>query len=309
MKQKQKSKRIGPLLAAAAAFAIWGFNTPLIEKSLTSFPLFTLVFLKFLVSGIVFGFLASRHWKKVSPKLWPRIVLATIFGYFLNGVLFYKGVMLTGGLNASLLYLLAPLVLYFSSIRFLKERYDHKLLVSVLAGFAGTILIVGAPLLTGHEGTRGDVLGNILIILAVGTDVAGTILIKPVLKKVPTMQISAIRAVLGTFMMFPLILHEFPKLAHLQIGTVTGLTLGYNLVFSSIVAVYLYHWALARVSGEQISPLQYLDPTIGAIASMVLLAQRPAPTTIAGIVLVFGGLYLGGANTMKTGHHHATHHR
>jgi len=309
VKKIQKNTKLGPILACATAFTIWGLNTPLIEKSLALFPLFSLIFLKFLVGAIVFLFLARKNWKKVPAKVWMRITVATLFGYGLNAALFYKGVMLTGGLNASLIYLLAPLMLYFCSIKFLKERYNHKLLFSVVAGFAGTILIVSTPLLVGQSGTRGSLLGNILIILAVVTDVIGTILIKPVLKKVPTLQISAIRSAIGAIMLAPFIVHELPSIAHIQMSTLGTFALGYNLLFASVIAMYLYHWGLARIKGEQISPLQYLDPTVGAIASMIILAERPAATTLLGIVLVFCGLYMGEARKLRLSHHHTTHYR
>jgi len=303
-----KQKKLGPILACGTAFTIWGFNTPLVEKSLATFPLFSLIFLKFLVSAIVFMLLASKNWKKVPSKLWLRIVVATLFGYGLNTVLFYRGLMLTNGLNASLIYLLAPITLYFCSMKFLKESYNHKLLSSVIISFMGTVLIVITPLLIGQNGVNGSLLGNFLVILAVVADIIGTIVIKPVLKKVPTMQISAIRSSIGIFMIMPFIIHEIPRLAHIQLSTLSVFTLVYNLLFASIIAVYLYHWGLARISGEQVSPLQYLDPTVGAIASMVILAQRPSPTIIIGIILVFFGLYMGGAHKFRL-NHHSTHHR
>jgi len=306
--KKTKKSQLIPVLACALAFAIWGFNTPMSEKTMTVVPLFLLLFLRFILSTAVFGALAIRRWKPIPTKLWPRIFVATLFGYVINAVTFYKGVTMTGGLNASLIYLLGPILLYFASIRILKDRYSHKLMLSVVAGFFGTVLIVAAPLFAGQGSTGGSLIGNVLIIVAAVTDVLGTILIKPVLKKVSTMQLVAVRSAITLAFMVPLIFHELPQIPHIHLTPETTLTLGYNLIFSTLIGIYLYHWGFRRVSGVRMSPLQYLDPTVGAIASMIILSQRPAASTLVGISLVFAGLYAGGGHKLRIAHH-ATHHR
>jgi drug/metabolite transporter (DMT)-like permease len=120
----RKNKQFRPILACGIAYVIWGINTPLIKTSLVSFPLFPLLALKYMIGAVVFMLLVRKKWQPLSSKLWLRIVVATFSGYFVNAILLYKGIELTGGLNTSLIYLLAPLALYFLSIRFLKERYN-----------------------------------------------------------------------------------------------------------------------------------------------------------------------------------------
>lgn len=145
------NKKMLPILASTAAFIIWGLNTPLVKISLETVPSFLILFVKFSFGALVFGMLARKQRRHVIANLRLRIIIATLFGYVLTTIMFYQGIKLTGGLNASLLYLLAPLFLYFFSIKFLRERYNSKLLVGVISGLFGAALIISAPLLAGQR--------------------------------------------------------------------------------------------------------------------------------------------------------------
>jgi drug/metabolite transporter (DMT)-like permease len=305
---RRKNKQILPIIALGMAFALWGLNTPLIKTSLESIPLFSLLFVKFTIGGTVFAFLAHKRWRPLPKKLRYRIIIATISGYVFTTALLYQGIKLTGGLNASLIYLLAPLGLYILSIKILKDRYDSSLLIGVIAGLLGALLIIGAPLLNSDSPSNSNLLGNILILAAISTDIIGTILIKPALGKIPVVQMTAVRFIIAAVVLLPFTFHEFSRLADVSISLATYLALTYNFIFATLVAFYLYHWGLRRISAEQASPLHYLDPMVGAVASIIILGERLTTTMIAGIILVVCGLYFGEVRKRKPVRH-ISHHR
>ncbi len=305
---KHKNKKMLPILACGLAYVLWGLNTPVIKISVDAIPVFQLLLIKFLLGSIVFGALAARNWRPIPKSIRWRIIAATISGYVLTTALLYKGIQLTGGLNASLLYLLAPLVLFFFSIKFLKERFDSKLLVGVIAGLLGAVLIIGGPLLTGSEGADGNILGNALIIGAILADVVGTILIKPTLKRLSAVQMTAIRFWIATIVLIPFSVSGLPALADVTIDTRTFIALVYSLVFATLIAFYIYQWGFRRISGEQVSTLHYLDPMVGAVGSIVLLGDQVTTLMIVGVGLVLAGLYFSEVHKLKI-IHHISHHR
>lgn len=305
---KKKNKQLLPILACGTAFALWGLNTPFIKTSLLTVPIFILLFAKYFVGATFFTAISYKSWKPVKKQVRTKIIIATILGYALTSALMYKGIEMSGGLSASLIYLLAPLILYFSSIRFLKEKYNSRLLIGVVAGFIGAVLIMLAPILSGHGAASTNIIGNLLVFLAVLADVAATILIKPAMGKISAMQITSMRFIIAGVVMIPFALAELHKVSNIIWNQETIIAVGYNLIFATIIGYFLFHWGYKKVSGEQLSPLHYLDPLFGAVGSIVLLSERPSATVIIGIVLIGSGLYFGEAHKLKIGHHIA-HHR
>jgi drug/metabolite transporter (DMT)-like permease len=170
------------------------------------------------------------------------------------------------------------------------------------------VLIIGTPYISHNSGSKFNLLGNALIVLAIATDILGTILIKPALKKVPIVQMTAIRFMIAVLLFIPFVIPGLSDLRHIHISPASYVALGFNFIFATLVAFYLYHWGFSKINGEQLSPLYYLDPMVGSVASIIILGERPTITLLGGVVLVFCGLYFGEAHKLKTGHH-IGHHR
>src|SRR6476659_4829708 len=167
LKVIRKKEKLYAIFACGSAFALWGLNTPLIKASLLSVPLFSLLAFKYAVAAVVFSALAITSWQSLKKATHAKIFIATIFGYVLTSIAMYKGIQMTGGLNASLIYLLTPLFIFTFSVHVLKERYNGKLFFGVFLGLIGAILLVSSPLLVIHSATPGNPIGNLLIMVAV----------------------------------------------------------------------------------------------------------------------------------------------
>lgn len=287
----RKNKQLFPILAMGVAFILWGLNTPFIKIGLDSIPVLSLVAIKYCFGAVVFVLLTYKTWRKLPKGIWLRIIIATSSGYVLASILFYEGIKLTGALDGSLIYLTAPLLLYVLSIEILKERFSARLLVGVIAGLVGAFLIIGEPILNQGHGDSTNLLGGLLILAAVITDVIGGIMIKPILKKVAPMQITAVRFAIAAVIMLPFVIFQSPQLATVEITTSLMIAVGYNLIFATLITFSLYHWSLSKMSSEQTTPFYYLDPMFGAVGAMVILDERLSTLALSGIMLIVIGLY------------------
>lgn len=150
--------------------------------------------------------------------------------------------------------------------------------------------------------------GNLLIITAALCDVIGTILIKPTLSKLPVTQIVAMRFTIAAIILLPLATTQFNSIGRIEFSTGVIIALVYNFTFATIAAFFLFHWSLRHISGEQISPLHYLDPTTGAVGSIFILGEQLTTSMLLGTVLIIVGLYF--SETRKLYHiPHIGHHR
>jgi drug/metabolite transporter (DMT)-like permease len=288
MLKKLKQK---PVLAFVLAYALWGFNTPMIQIGLKTVPLYPLILFKFGGAGLFFTFLSRKKWMKLKATHWVRVVAATLFGYTLTSVLVYQGIKETGSLNGSLIYLLIPFLVYVLSIEILKDRFSLKLLLGVLTGFVGAGIIVAAPLFTGKAVSHGSIQGNLLLLVGVCTDALGTIAIKPIISKAPVLQITSVRFIIATISILPFALPQLSQLSSVNFSPSVIGALAFNFIGATLIAYYLYHFGLKKISAERTSPLYYIDPVVGTVASIILLNEHMTPVVIAGIILVLIGIY------------------
>lgn len=302
-----RKNRFLPLFALATAFILWGLNSPFIAIALDSLPVMSLIAIKYCFGAAVFLYFGRKQWSKIPGALWGHIIIATICGYLLASIFFYEGIKLTGALNASLLYLASPLLLYFLSIEVLKDKFSAKLLVGVITGLVGAFLIVGAPIFDSQYNGTTSVLGSLLILAAAVTDIVGSILIKPTLSKVSPMQITAIRFTIAAIIFSPFLLIQAPQLAAVEITSSLVVAVGYNLIFATLASFFLYHWGLSKISSEQSSPFYYLDPMFGAVGAMVILGEVLTTYVLAGAALIVVGLIVSEGH--RPHFRHFGHHR
>ena len=63
-------------------------------------------------------------------------------------------------------------------------------------------------------------------------------------------------------------------------------------VFSSILAYTLFYWILKYMEASRVAAVDYLQPFIVVLLSMVFLGERPTGHVISGGALVLLGVYL-----------------
>jgi drug/metabolite transporter (DMT)-like permease len=70
------------------------------------------------------------------------------------------------------------------------------------------------------------------------------------------------------------------------------ISIGYLVVFGSILAFVFLQVGVARIGAARASAFTLLVPLFGVALSIVFLGERPSPLAIAGGVVVLAGLWL-----------------
>ncbi len=314
-----------PIIALILAHLIWGANFVVAKVTLQEFPVFTLAFLRFAFACVL---LAPFFWaentknlpdgkklnapfrSKIDKKDLPKLVAIGIFIVTLNITFFFLGMQRTSATSASVLTLIIPMISVFVGWIFLKEKIYVVNLLGLLLGFLGALIIIGLPqLITGNFSLE-NTLGNIFIILASISFVIGATFSRQMLKKYPSLIITAFAFLIGVITFFiPVILDyvENPVWTyHVSILGVLGLT--YMVLLSSISAYFLYEWGLARTSLVSADLFQYLEPFIAAGLAVLVLGEKITFSFLIGAVLIALGVYWGTFG--KEAHHkHQKAHR
>lgn len=302
-----------PYLALFLAHLIWGANFVVAKVTLQEFPPMSLAFLRFALASLFLAPFFYAYTRKGSPRHvkiekqdLPKLIAIGVLIITLNITFFFEGIKRTSAIDASVLTLIIPILSILTGWWFLKEKVYLINLGGILLGFLGALVIVGVPQLITGGISATMVLGNILIILASVSWVFGALISKGILKKYPSMVVTAIAFIVGTItFILPASLEYLQNPTWPSQITILGLLgLVYMTLLSSISAYFLFEWGLAKTSVGIADLFQYIEPFIATFLAVTILSEKLSPTFLTGSALIGVGVYLG---TLAKEAHHRHH--
>lgn len=287
-----KRKYLIPILALSIAEIAWGINTVFIKMGLQSIPPSIFITIRFLLASLIIIPFAFTHWKPLKKKEWFLLLLASIFNITLNALAMNIGLTKTSAINAAVILMLEPIVLFMLSAAYLKEGLNLKTFIGIIVALIGSLIIIGKP---GQAGTdhMAAMSGNLLIVIAVFCSVIGILICKPIAKKVGSYQMTFMLTFPG---IIPVALYSITQIHTWNVKetskqSVYGL---FGSVVTIIIANFLFYYALRYKKAESIGVYQYLSPIATFVAAWFLLGEYPNGKFIFGTALVFLGVYVGG---------------
>lgn len=278
------------ILALIIANIIWGAAPPIFKWSLQNIEPFTLAFLRFGIASLLLLPFTFHHLKIEQKDLKPLILLS-LLGISFNISLFFWGLKLAPAINAPIIATAGPIFLVLGSFFVLKEPPKKKIIFGTLVGLLGVILIIFRPLF--EDGFNPAVLGNLLFIGATLGAVGHTILAKEIIPKYQAVTITFWSFSIGAITFLPFFFWEVKKngfLTNLATPGITGLLFG--IFLSSVLAYFLFHWAIKYLWAQEVGVFAYLDPVVAIILAIPLLGEIPTSTYLLGSILVFLGIFI-----------------
>lgn len=290
---------------------IWGGNFVVAKVTLQEFPPMSLAFLRFSFACLFLApfFFSQSKKVKIDKKDLPYLIAVGVFIITLNIAFFFEGIKRTTAIDASVLTLIIPILSVLLGWGYFKEKIYLINLLGIFLSLVGTLVIIGLPqLLTGSISTQ-MLLGNILVILASISWVIGAAFSKQMLKKYPSLTVTAIAFMVGAVVMFiPATLEYLENPSWPQQITVLGLFgLTYMILLSSISAYFLFEWGLSKTSIIAADLFQYIEPFVASFLAVMILAERITVSFIIGAGLIAVGVFLGTLAKEAHYRHHKAH--
>ncbi|PTM43600.1 EamA family transporter [Bosea sp. 124] len=158
-------------------------------------------------------------------------------------------------------------------------------LVGIMAGLAGTVLIVGVQAMSGV----GEQFSAQLALVAASLCYAGAALFGRHFKGLDPIMPAAGSLVCGAIVLLPLsLMLDRPWTLAPSAASVQAL-IALSL-FSTALAFVIYFRLIARLGSVATTSVAYLRVPTGVVIGMVALGEALAPTAWAGLVLVVGGV-------------------
>lgn len=287
-------------MSSKARFALlltcffWAISFVASKAALEYFPPITIVTLRMIVSSLCFALLFMRKRPQIPyRKLWPSLLLLTLFGTGLHYTIQTYGLTLTSAANAGVYAITSPITITVIAWVFLKEGLRPLKTLGMMVALLGVLLVIGPDQIMNFS-ISGHILGDLLVMTSIFMWGIFTVLCKHFGTSLPALSLTAAITFLGTLLMLPAGIWEFisnpepiriaPPQAWLAI-----LFLG---VTCSFLATLLYLFALKETESQKVGAYLYTIPPMTQLAAFLILGEKIALLSVLGMGLVLSGVWM-----------------
>lgn len=227
--------------------------------------------------------------EKIEKKDYKKLILAAVFGVFINMLLFLKGLEFTTPIHASTIMTITPIVILVLSVFMLKEQITKLKIIGVVIGFIGALILT----LYGQSAREADnvPLGNLMIFLNAVSYSVYIILVKKLTVKYSPLTLIKWLFLFGLILVFPF---GYSELRDVQWQTFTPY-ISWSVVFVVIGATFgtylLNPMAISRLKASTVGIFIYLQPVIAGLFAVSQGVDFIDAVKIGAMLLIFLGVY------------------
>ncbi|MGR6963802.1 DMT family transporter [Geodermatophilus sp. URMC 61] len=243
---------------------------------------------RLLVGTAVLGLLlagAGRPWVAPTRPEWGLLAVCGVgwFGVY-NLALNAAEQHLDAGTTAMLVNV-GPILIAVLAGLWLGEGFPRWLVAGLAVAFAG-VLLIG----TATRGAEIDGLGVVLCLVAAITYAAGVVAQKPLLRRLPPLQVTATACAVGALCCLPWAGSLVAELGAASPGSVVGLV--YLGAVPTALAFSTWAYALARTDAGRLGVTTYLVPPLVVLMGWLLLDEVPPALAVVGGAVCLAGVAL-----------------
>jgi drug/metabolite transporter (DMT)-like permease len=288
------SRRSTAILLMLAA--IWGASYLLIKIGGRELSAPMISFLRIAFGAAVLVPLALRAGAlRGFAGLWPTIAIVAVAQVAAPFLLIALGEEQISSSLAGILVASAPIFTAILAIFFdAEERSEGARLAGIVVGLFGLVLLLGLDV----GDSTAELLGGLAVVLAgFGYAVAG-MLAKHRLAAIPSLGVAAIVLATSAVISLPAAALTLPE-QFPEIGPLLAVaTLG---VVGTGIAFAMFYELIATVGPARTFLVAYLAPVFAVAYGVLLLGERFTAITLAGLLLILIGSYLGAGGRLPGG--------
>lgn len=268
--------------------AALGGGVPAFSKvALGVFPPFTFLLIRFAIAAFILIPLTVVRKEKVEKRLLMKLVPVSLFAGA-NVIFFSLGVTRTTATISQLLYAAVPIIATLLSIPILKATIPRHKIIGVLIGFSGVAMIIFNPDIGGNFGTFA---GNTLVLSAVVSYAAFTVLSKRMQRHISPLAITTTMVLTTVCLQLPFIPAEAVAYHELvdKISPIGICGVVYVGICGTALFFLLYQKVIKMANPVFASMIFYLQPVFAYAWSHVLLNERLTINVVAGGIVALAG--------------------
>jgi drug/metabolite transporter (DMT)-like permease len=189
--------------------------------------------------------------------------------------------------TAAMLIQVSPVLIALMAALFLRERFTLHLGLGLALAFSGVALIALATS-PGGDQAKGDVVGVLLCLLSAVVYSISLILQKPLMVRLPAVQVTWLACTVGAISCLPFAGDLFTQARDAPASSTWWLV--YLGIFPTAIAFTTYAVALKHMSASNLGVTTYLVPPITIVMGVIFLSEAPPTMAYAGGVLALVGV-------------------
>ncbi|MDA8372403.1 MAG: DMT family transporter [Nocardiopsaceae bacterium] len=221
--------------------------------------------------------LARRAWTRPSPREWALTTGCGLAWFGIYNVALNAAELRVDAGTTAMLVNIGPILIALFAGALLGEGFPRWLLAGVAVAFAG-VLMIGA---TTTRSASVDLLGVLLCLVAAVTYAIGVLAQKPVLRRLPALQVTWMACTVGAIACLPFGPGLASELHAAPAGAAAGLL--YLGLVPTALAFGTWAYALARMDAGRLGVTTYLVPPLTIAMAWLLLNEAPP------LLALFGG--------------------
>lgn len=279
-----------PLLAVAFTVLAWASAFVAIRWVGHSYSAGPLALGRLLVGTTGLGalLLARRTWVRPDRREWLLLVLCGVAWFAVYNVALNAAEQRVDAGTTAMLVNIGPILIALFAGALLGEGFPRWLLIGAAVACAGAVLIGFAT--ARASVTSADLLGVVLCVVAAVTYATGVLAQKPVLRRIPALQVTFLACVIGAVACLPYLPALVREAATAPAPASWGLA--YLGLVPTALAFSTWAYALARTDAGRLGVSTYLVPPITIGMSAGLLAEVPSALAVAGGAICLVGVAL-----------------
>lgn len=290
----ERGAGLSPYLLLTLATLFWAGNFVLARAMHEAIPPLAMAFWRWTLAAALllpFGWRRLRaQWPLVRANL-PALLALALLGVAGFNTLVYTALTTTTATNAVLLNAAMPAVIMALSWAALGERISRLQALGLAISFIGVVTIVARGDWTGLRALTATP-GDLWVLGAVLCWSAYTVLLRWRPPGLDPVAFLAFIVPAGCLALLPLYLAERAGGAAMETGAAVFASLAYFALFPSLASYLCWNRAVAEVGPSRAGLFIHLMPVFGTLLAVVFLGERPQVFHAAGVVLVFGGIWL-----------------
>lgn len=218
-----------------------------------------------------------------------RLFLCAIFGVAINQMMFFKGLSMTSTISASVIMTINPIIVLVASYLILKEKVTKIKLIGVLLGSGGAVMLILRNDVSWEEGSF---LGDLFILINATSYGLYLIIVKPLMSRYKAITIIKWIFLFGLIFVIPVGTADILKVDWIHMPLEGWLSIGYVIIFTTVLAYLLNVWSLKYVSPTVVSYYIYLQPVFASLIAISFLNDMPDSKIILYTSIIFLGVFL-----------------
>ena len=295
-------RRIKVLLAYGAIYLIWGSTYLAIRLAIETIPPFLMAGTRFVIAGgIVLVWM--RIQKSPAPTL-SQWKAAWFIGFLLlavgNGALSWAEQRVPSGVAALIIASIPAMVVI---LEFMLSGVRPSLATTggLLMGSIGTLVLVDPARLAGAGGV--DLIGASVLLVGSLSWAYGSLYSRTAPQASPPLQSTGMQMLAGGIVLLGVgfVTGEAREISFEAISIVSVVSVGYLVIFGSLIAFSSYIWLLKVSAPARVSTYAFVNPMIALILGWMFAGEDlnmrilvASTLTVVAVGLIVGGRYRSG---------------